>query len=102
MKVLERVLFLVKYLLENNNDFKEIINRKGSNVGKLIVVIILLLLMIGHGVGGYIFYKFNNSPKVLFVKTHSKYTLLKNDSNDLINFSSKFKDGYTFSINNKC
>ena len=55
MKVLERVLFLVKYLLENNNDFKEIINRKGSNVGKLIVVIILLLLMIGHGVGGYIF-----------------------------------------------
>ena len=58
MKVLERVLFLVKYLLENNNDFKEIINRKGSNVGKLIVVIILFLLMIGHGVGGYIFYKF--------------------------------------------
>ena len=90
----------MKYLLENNNDFKEIINRKGSNVGKLIVVIILFLLMIGHGVGGYIFYKFNNSPKVLFVKTLSKYTLLKNDSNDLINFSSKFKDGYTFSINN--
>ena len=102
MKVLERVLFLVKYLLENNNDFKEIINRKGSNVGRLIVVIILFLLMIGHGFGGYIFYKFNNSPKVLFVKTLSKYTLLKNDSNDLINFSSKFKDGYTFSINNKC
>lgn len=72
MKVLERVLFLVKYLLENNNDFKEIINRKGSNVGKLIVVIILFLLMIGHGVGCYIFYKFNNSPKVLFVKTLSK------------------------------
>lgn len=87
-------------LLENNNDFKEIINRKGSNAGKLIVVIILFLLMIGLGVGGYIFYKFNNSPKVLFVKTLSKYTLLKNDSNDLINFLSKLKDGYTFSINN--
>lgn len=130
MKVLERVLFLVKFLfidkiliinyffvkvkivieefvmkedlnlLENNNDFKEIINRKGSNAGKLIVVIILFLLMIGLGVGGYIFYKFNNSPKVLFVKTLSKYTLLKNDSNDLINFLSKLKDGYTFSINN--
>lgn len=130
MKVLERVLFLVNYLfidkiliinyffvkvkivieefvmkedlnlLENNNDFKEIINRKGSNAGKLIVVIILFLLMIGLGVGGYIFYKFNNSPKVLFVKTLSKYTLLKNDSNDLINFLSKLKDGYTFSINN--
>ena len=42
--------------------------------------------MIGFGVGGYIFYKFNNSPKVLFVKTISKYTLLKNDSNNLINF----------------
>lgn len=130
MKVLERVLFLVNYLfidkiliinyffvkvkivieefvmkedlnlLENNNDFKEVINRKGSNAGKLIVVIILFLLMIGLGVGGYIFYKFNNSPKVLFVKTLSKYTLLKNDSNDLINFLSKLKDGYTFSINN--
>ena len=130
MKVLKRVLFLVKYLfidkiliindffvkiktiieefvmkedlnlLENNNDFKEIINRKRSNSGKLIVVIILFLLMIGLGVGGYIFYKFNNSPKVLFVKTLSKYTLLKNDSNDLINFLSKLKDGYTFSINN--
>lgn len=130
MKVLERVLFLVKILfidkiliinyffvkvkivieefvmkedlnlLENNNDFKEVINRKGSNAGKLIVVIILFLLMIGLGVGGYIFYKFNNSPKVLFVKTLSKYTLLKNDSNDLINFLSKLKDGYTFSINN--
>lgn len=130
MKVLERVLFLVKFLfidkiliinyffvkvkivieefvmkedlnlLENNNDFKEIINRKRSNAGKLIVVIILFLLMIGLGVGGYIFYKFNNSPKVLFVKTLSKYTLLKNDSNDLINFLSKLKDGYTFSINN--
>ena len=87
-------------LLENNNDFKEIINRKGSNAGKLIVVIIFFLLMIGLGVGGYIFYKFNNSPKVLFVKTLSKYTLLKNDSNDLINFLSKLKDGYTFSINN--
>ncbi len=87
-------------LLENNNDFKEIINRKGSNAGKLIVVIILFLLMIGLGVGGYVFYKFNNSPKVLFVKTLSKYTLLKNDSNDLINFLSKLKDGYTFSINN--
>ena len=87
-------------LLENNNDFKEVINRKGSNAGKLIVVIILFLLMIGLGVGGYIFYKFNNSPKVLFVKTLSKYTLLKNDSNDLINFLSKLKDGYTFSINN--
>lgn len=87
-------------LLENNNDFKEIINRKRSNSGKLIVVIILFLLMIGLGVGGYIFYKFNNSPKVLFVKTLSKYTLLKNDSNDLINFLSKLKDGYTFSINN--
>lgn len=87
-------------LLENNNDFKEIINKKGSNAGKLIVVIILFLLMIGLGVGGYIFYKFNNSPKVLFVKTLSKYTLLKNDSNDLINFLSKLKDGYTFSINN--
>lgn len=87
-------------LLENNNDFKEIINRKGSNVGKLIVFIILFLLMIGLGVGGYLFYKFNNSPKVLFVKTLSKYTLLKNDSNDLINFLSKLKDGYTFSINN--
>ena len=87
-------------LLENNNDFKEIINKKGSNVGKLIVVIVLSLLMIGLGVGGYIFYKFNNSPKVLFVKTLSKYTLLKNDSNDLINFLSKLKDGYTFSINN--
>ena len=87
-------------LLENNNDFKEFINRKGSNAGKLIVVIILFLLMIGLGVGGYIFYKFNNSPKVLFVKTLSKYTLLKNDSNDLINFLSKLKDGYTFSINN--
>lgn len=87
-------------LLENNNDFKEIINRKGSNACKLIVVIILFLLMIGLGVGGYIFYKFNNSPKVLFVKTLSKYTLLKNDSNDLINFLSKLKDGYTFSINN--
>lgn len=87
-------------LLENNNDFKEIINRKGSNAGKLIVVIILFLLMIGLGAGGYIFYKFNNSPKVLFVKTLSKYTLLKNDSNDLINFLSKLKDGYTFSINN--
>ena len=130
MKVLERVLFLVNYLfidkiliinyffvkvkivieefvmkedlnlLENNNDFKEVINRKGSNADKLIVVIILFLLMIGLGVGGYIFYKFNNSPKVLFVKTLSKYTLLKNDSNDLINFLSKLKDGYTFSINN--
>lgn len=87
-------------LLENNNDFKEIINRKGSNVGKLIVFIILFLLMIGLGVGGYLFYKFNSSPKVLFVKTLSKYTLLKNDSNDLINFLSKLKDGYTFSINN--
>ncbi len=87
-------------LLENNNDFKEIINKKGSNVGKLIVVIVLSLLMIGLGVGGYIFYKFNNSPKVLFVKTLSKYTLLKNDSNDLINFLSKLKDGYTISINN--
>lgn len=87
-------------LLENNNDFKEIINRKGSNPGKLIVFIILFLLMIGLGVGGYLFYKFNNSPKVLFVKTLSKYTLLKNDSNDLINFLSKLKDGYTFSINN--
>ena len=87
-------------LLENNNDFKEVINRKGSNAGKLIVVIILFLLMIGLGVGGYIFYKFNNSPKVLFVKTLSKYTLLKNDSNDLINFLSKLKDGYMFSINN--
>lgn len=87
-------------LLENNNDFKEFINRKGSNAGKLIVVIILFLLMIGLGVGGYVFYKFNNSPKVLFVKTLSKYTLLKNDSNDLINFLSKLKDGYTFSINN--
>lgn len=87
-------------LLENNNDFKEVINRKGSNAGKLIVVIILFLLMIGLGVGGYLFYKFNNSPKVLFVKTLSKYTLLKNDSNDLINFLSKLKDGYTFSINN--
>ena len=87
-------------LLENNNDFKEIINRKGSNAGKLIVFIILFLLMIGLGVGGYLFYKFNNSPKVLFVKTLSKYTLLKNDSNDLINFLSKLKDGYTFSINN--
>lgn len=87
-------------LLENNNDFKEVINRKGSNAGKLIVVIILFLLMIGLGVGGYIFYKFNNSPKVLFVKTLSKYTLLKNDSNDLINFLSKLKDGYTLSINN--
>ena len=87
-------------LLENNNDFKEVINRKGSNAGKLIVVIILFLLMIGLGVGGYVFYKFNNSPKVLFVKTLSKYTLLKNDSNDLINFLSKLKDGYTFSINN--
>lgn len=87
-------------LLENNNDFKEVINRKGSNAGKLIVVIIFFLLMIGLGVGGYIFYKFNNSPKVLFVKTLSKYTLLKNDSNDLINFLSKLKDGYTFSINN--
>lgn len=130
MKVLERVLFLVNYLfidkiliinyffvkvkivieefvmkedlnlLENNNDFKEIINRKGSNVGKLIVFIILFLLMIGLGVSGFLFYKFNNSPKVLFVKTLSKYTLLKNDSNDLINFLSKLKDGYTFSINN--
>lgn len=87
-------------LLENNNDFKEIINRKGSNVGKLIVFIILFLLMIGLGVGGFLFYKFNNSPKVLFVKTLSKYTLLKNDSNDLINFLFKLKDGYTFSINN--
>ena len=87
-------------LLENNNDFKEIVNKKGSNVGKLIVVIVLSLLMIGIGVGGYIFYQFNNSPKVLFVKTLSKYTLLKNDSNDLINFLSKLKDGYTFSINN--
>ena len=87
-------------LLENNNDFKEVINRKGSNADKLIVVIIFFLLMIGLGFGGYIFYKFNNSPKVLFVKTLSKYTLLKNDSNDLINFLSKLKDGYTFSINN--
>lgn len=87
-------------LLENNNDFKEIVNKKGSNVGKLIVIIVLFLLMIGLGVGGYIFYKFNNSPKVLFVKTLSKYTLLKNDSNDLINFLSKLKDGYTISINN--
>lgn len=87
-------------LLENNNDFKEIVNKKGSNAGKLIVVIVLFLLMIGLGVGGYIFYKFNNSPKVLFVKTLSKYTLLKNDSNDLINFLSKLKDGYTISINN--
>ena len=87
-------------LLENNNDFKEIVNKKGSNVGMLIVIIVLFLLMIGLGVGGYIFYKFNNSPKVLFVKTLSKYTLLKNDSNDLINFLSKLKDGYTFSINN--
>lgn len=87
-------------LLENNNDFKEIVNKKGSNVGKLIVVIVLFLLMIGLGVGGYIFYQFNNSPKVLFVKTLSKYTLLKNDSNDLINFLSKLKDGYTISINN--
>lgn len=87
-------------LLENNNDFKEIVNNKGSNVGRLIVVIVLFLLMIGLGVGGYIFYKFNNSPKVLFVKTLSKYTLLKNDSNDLINFLSKLKDGYTISINN--
>ena len=87
-------------LLENNNDFKEIVNKKGSNVGKLIVVIVLSLLMIGIGVGGYIFYQFNNSPKVLFVKTLSKYTLLKNDSNDLINFLSKLKDGYTISINN--
>ena len=32
-------------LLENNNDFKEVINRKGSNAGKLIVVIILFLLI---------------------------------------------------------
>ena len=87
-------------LLENNNDFKEIVNKKGSNVGMLIVIIVLFLLMIGLGVGGYIFYKFNNSPKVLFVKTLSKYTLLKNDSNDLINFLSKLKDGYTISINN--
>lgn len=87
-------------LLENNNDFKEIVNKKGSNVGKLIVFIVLFLLMIGLGVGGYIFYQFNNSPKVLFVKTLSKYTLLKNDSNDLINFLSKLKDGYTISINN--
>lgn len=87
-------------LLENNNDFKEIVNKKGSNVGRLIVVIVLFLLMIGLGVGGYIFYKFNNSPKVLFVKTLSKYTLLKNDSNDLINFLSKLKDGYTISIDN--
>ena len=87
-------------LLENNNDFKEFVNKKGSNAGKLIVVIVLFLLMIGLGVGGYIFYKFNNSPKVLFVKTLSKYTLLKNDSNDLINFLSKLKDGYTISINN--
>ena len=87
-------------LLENNNDFKEIVNKKGSNVGRLIVVIVLFLLMIGLGVGGYIFYQFNNSPKVLFVKTLSKYTLLKNDSNDLINFLSKLKDGYTISIDN--
>ena len=87
-------------LLENNNDFKEIVNKKGSNVGRLIVVIVLFLLMIGLGVGGYIFYQFNNSPKVLFVKTLSKYTLLKNDSNDLINFLSKLRDGYTISINN--
>lgn len=87
-------------LLENNNDFKEIVNSNGNNVGRIIVVVVLLLLMIGLGFGGYVFYKYNNLPKVLFVKTLSNYTLLKSDSNDVNNFVSKLKDGYTVSLNN--
>lgn len=87
-------------LLENNNDFKEIVNSRGNNVGRIIVVVVLLLLMIGLGFGGYVFYKYNNSPKVLFVKTLNNYSLLKSDSNDVSNFVSKLKDGYTVSLNN--
>ena len=63
-------------LLENNNDFKEIVNSNGNNVGRIVVIVVLLLLMIGLGFGGYVFYKYNNSPKVLFVKTLSNYSLL--------------------------
>ena len=87
-------------LLENNNDFKEIVNSNGNNVGRIVVIVVLLLLMIGLGFGGYVFYKYNNSPKVLFVKTLSNYSLLKSDSNDVSNFVSKLKDGYTVSLNN--
>lgn len=87
-------------LLENNNDFKEIVNSKGNNIGRIVVIVVLLLLMIVLGFGGYVFYKYNNSPKVLFVKTLSNYSLLKGDSNDVSNFVSKLKDGYTVSLNN--